>query len=150
MRKRGFAIRGLNTCQIEFGQFLKGYNIRANNAGHPQLKWGNYAPECSCQIVKKIMSKLNGEILISLDLLAFRHYILNEIVNIRESRRFEFKTGGGAYPTQILPEVSSENYEISTTCNRGIWLFSVSRKLAISLFQHLNQDIIFNFSFPFY
>ena len=29
-------------------------------------------------------------------------------MNLRESRNFEFKTGGGAYPIQILPEVGKK------------------------------------------
>ena len=35
----------------------------------------------------------------------FRYYTFNQFVNMRESRNFEFKTGGGAYPIHILPEV---------------------------------------------
>ncbi|XP_028390881.1 schlafen-like protein 1 [Dendronephthya gigantea] len=33
-----------------------------------------------------------------------RAYYFNHYVSMRESRTFEFKTGGGAYPIQILPE----------------------------------------------
>lgn len=38
-------------------------------------------------------------------LVFFRYYTFNLFVNMRESRNFEFKTGGGAYPIHILPEV---------------------------------------------
>lgn len=37
--------------------------------------------------------------------ISFRKYLLDHIVDMRESRNFEFKTGGGAYPIEILPEV---------------------------------------------
>ena len=37
-----------------------------------------------------------------------REYVWDDIVNLRESRNFEFKTGGGAYPIQILPEVGKK------------------------------------------
>ena len=32
--------------------------------------------------------------------------MLNAFVDVRESRNFEFKTGGGSYPVSVLPEVN--------------------------------------------
>ncbi|CAB3980318.1 schlafen 1 [Paramuricea clavata] len=54
-----------------------------------------------------------------------RYYILNQFVDMRESRNFEFKTGGGAYPIHILPEHIRKYGSAFLNCDGGVLIAGI-------------------------
>ena len=54
-----------------------------------------------------------------------RNYTFNQFVNMRESRNFEFKTGGGAYPIQILPEHIRKYGSAFLNCDGGVLIAGI-------------------------
>ncbi|XP_046850261.1 uncharacterized protein LOC124443782 [Xenia sp. Carnegie-2017] len=80
---------------------------------------GNGRKQCRYKMTPQLTEKQ------SFDSLLPRSYVLNAFVDVRESRNFEFKTGGGSYPVSVLPEHIRKYGSAFLNCDGGILIAGV-------------------------